>query len=223
MNKAKFIDSLNYQNDTIDKSGHDRKAENFNNNNLDINAFTNIINKNNTKKRPNSANKLLNSLNLYPHMGKVKPNSANTKAKNYDNFDLANLENYRNINADYYQNQIDKITREFGVPENFNQNRNHENNYKDFGEDKPNIIKPILENQINKGDNINNINENISNKFFEEEAPNVGDEYNFHLYNLQNKINEDYQNKYNHDEDDIEDFQENDYEDDNIEINDQIN
>jgi len=107
------------------------------------------------KKRPYSANKPPHKLHINKQnpYNKNKPRSAKSKSKNYDNLDLGNFQNLKNINKEYYQKLIDKLINEYG-------------NNSDIDEE---ILNAYL-NKINYGNNSidedskENLNANMKNK-----------------------------------------------------------
>jgi len=239
-----YDNTQNMQNNYISNNNH---PETENKKKKNILAAIDINSSFNNKKRPYSANKPLfnNDLSQHNNLYNNKNRPEKKKDKVHDNLDLANYQNYKNINSNFYQNQIDKIVKEYGniadidenllreYIENLNSENiiNRQNNNTDLNLEmnmkKDNYNKTYDDNtnvKISREREKNITSDKVKKgKLFVEEEAICGEENNFHLYNLQHNQKDKLGGQHGYVQDDIVINQENDenlednYENDNNE------
>lgn len=158
--ESQNMDSINIKNNIYYNNSNNNNKNKFNYDSKQKNILAAIdINKNYyEKKRPYSANKMIYydrqqaSNNSKASINFKKPRSAKSKIKNHDNSDLGNYQELKNVNADYYQALIDKITQEYG---NVDAELIHDY-IKNLENENKNNVKIINENNEFGDDNNNN-------------------------------------------------------------------
>lgn len=143
------------------------------------------------KKRPYSASKPIKINNHFTQNSNLnKARSAKSKVKAHDNLDLGNFQDLRNINADYYQALIDKITKEYGnidaeLIQEYIRNLENENNIQinDENNNNDNLEGNVYGHQdIINNHEISEINPK-NNSAAVQHREDIGDENEENLYN----------------------------------------